>query len=462
MHGFVAESFRLGEPHPAQGRRVTAMATAQLLNEDRQSPKRRFVRHYGATVVGQGLILGMGVLTGILAARMLGPTGRGELAAIQVWPMGLLSLLALGVNQAIVYWEGHGFSADEVAGSTLVIGTLQSVAAIGLGLLIIPFALAKYSAEVQHLGILFVLFLPALLFSGYPGNLLQGKQDLTSFYLIRVMPGLTYLVGLVALYVAHRTGLRGVVVSQVAGYCLGLSLGLFLVWKKLRPRLRWRRELFPRMIDYGWRTQVTNLANTFNQRVDQMILSLFVPPQQLGLYAVAVTLSNAVTVFPQAAGIVTFSRGSGQEHRDAHATIATSFRASLLWLLLCCALLYVAAPYLIRFVFGAGFQGSVIACRILLPGALMIGLNQVLYNGSSALGHPGLPSIAEGVSMVITAVGLYLFIPRYGYVGAAAVSTVAYTVSFVILLGIARTKLKIEIGSLFWRRKPFANCGLVS
>ncbi len=153
------------------------------------------------------------------------------------------------------------------------------------------------------------------------------------------------------------------------------------------------------------------------------MLSLFVPPQQLGFYAVAVTLSTAVTVFPQAAGIVTFSRGSSQGREDATSTIGRSFRASLVWLLLCCISLYVLSPFLIRLVFGSAYDGSILACRILLPGALMIGLGQVLYNGASALGWPGLPSIAEGISMVVTAVGLYFLVPRYGYIGAAVVSS---------------------------------------
>ena len=158
-------------------------------------------------------------------------------------------------------------------------------------------------------------------------------------------------------------------------------------------------------------------------------------------------------MFPQAAGIVTFSRGASQKHEDARRTIATSFRASLGWLLASCCLLYVVAPFLIRLVFGARFEGSAIALRILVPGTMLVGLNQVLYNGANALGKPALPSIAEGVSMVITALGLYVLVPRYGYVGAAIVSTIAYSVSFVVMLVIAKRTLHISIASLFfgWR-----------
>jgi O-antigen/teichoic acid export membrane protein len=411
--------------------------------------KRAFVKHYGSTVVGQGFLLGLGTLTGILAARMLGPVGRGEYAAIIIWPLAIAGFLALGINQAIAFNVGRrAFTVSEVATATTAIGLVQGFLSVVIGLLVVHFALAKYSPTVQHLGIVFVLFTPALLLSGNPANLFQGVQDPLRFNIIRVAAAATYFVGLVGLYFAHRASLTSVILFQSAGYVVALAVGLTMVWRILRPRWQWNASTIPRLIHYGFRAQATNLANYFNQRIDQLVLSLFVPPRQLGLYAVAVTISTAVTVFPQAAGVVTFGRGSSQHSEDAKATIGHSFRASLIWLLVCCSLLYVLTPLLIRYVFGTAFEGSILACRILLPGALMTGLKQVLYNGASALGRPGLPSCAEGVSMAVTAVGLYLLVPRYGYVGAAIISSVAYTVSFLLMLGLGQRLLGLSLRGL--------------
>jgi O-antigen/teichoic acid export membrane protein len=414
---------------------------------------RAFVEHYASTVLGQGFILGLGILTGILSARMLGPVGRGEYAAIIIWPLGIASLLSLGINQGIAFLVGkQALTVSEVSTAAAVIGLIQSVLSVVIGLSIVPFALAKYSPEVRHLGIVFVLLTPAVMLSGYPGNLFQGMQDSFRFNLIRVTAPFTYFAGLVGLRFAHRGTLNAVVFSNLCGYVVALALGSFMAWAVLRPRMQWNSSAIPRLIDFGYRTQATNLTNYFNQRIDQLLLSLFVPPQQLGLYAVAVTLSTAVTVFPQAAGIVTFSRGSSQHREGTIATMGASFRASLVWLLVCCSVLYALAPFLIRLVFGRAFDGSILACRILLPGSVMIGLNQVLYNGASALGRPGLPSCAEGISMAVTAIGLYLLIPRYGYIGAAIVSSIAYTISFVLMLLLAHRLLGLDLRALLLGR----------
>jgi O-antigen/teichoic acid export membrane protein len=414
-----------------------------------------FLEHYGSTLLGQGFILGLGVLTGILSARILGPVGRGEYAAVMIWPLGIATLLSLGINQAVAFHVGRKtFVISEVATAAAIIGLVQSFFSIVIGLLVIPFALAKYSPTVRHLGIAFVLLTPAWILSGYPGSIFQGLQDSVRFNLIRVMAPLTYAAGLVGLYITHAASLTCVICFQLAGYVVALALGSTMVWDVLRLRAKRNSSVIPRLISFGYRTQATNIATQFNQRIDQMALSLFVPPQQLGLYAVAVTLSTAVTVFPQAAGLVTFSRGSGQSADDAKRTIGVSFRASLLWLLVCCSVLYVVSPFLIHLVFGAAFDRSIVACRILLPGALMIGLNQVLYNGASALGRPALPSYAEGVSMTVTAIGLYILVPRYGYIGAAIVSSVAYTTSFLLMLVLAHRQLGLSLRVLLGGVRP--------
>jgi O-antigen/teichoic acid export membrane protein len=422
--------------------------------------KREFVEHYGSTLLGQGLTLGLGILTGILSARILGPVGRGEYAAIAIWPMGIASFLAFGINQAAVFYLGQReLTASEGAVALTVIGLIQSALSVAIGLLVVPIVLAKYSREVQHLGIVFVLLTPALILSGYPANLFQGLQDLLRFNLIRLVAPLTFAAGLLGLYFTHRASLSSVIVSQLAGSVLALLMGSTLAWKILRLHIQWNAMAIPRLLHFGIRIQGLSVATYFNQRIDQLVLSLFVPPRQLGLYAVAVTLSMAVAVFPQAAGIVAFSKGSSQLTGDARATIGVAFRSSLIWLLVCCTLLYALTPFLIQHVFGRAFYGSVLACRILLPGALMTGLSYVLYNAASALGRPGLSSYAEGTSIVMTAVGLYLLVPHYGYIGAAIVSSVAYTISFLVMLVLAHRLLGLSLSVLLIGGRHFGEAG---
>ena len=407
-------------------------------------------REYAGTISTQGGLLALGVVTGVLSARLLGPAGRGELAAVTIWPLALVFLSSLGINQAIVYYTGkRAYSVSQIHTASLTVGIAQAIAVLAIGSILLPFSLRQYSSSVRMVGFLLLASTPALILSGYPASIFQGQGRPGLFNLIRTSASAFYCVGLVTLYLVHRTSLFTVVTVQAAGYLFAALLGYSILFAKLRPHINWNPVVARQLGKFGVRAQAANISNYFNQRIDQLIMALFVRPAELGLYVVAVTLATAVTFFSQASGIVTLTRASSAQGHGAARVISTSFRITLLWLALSCALLFMLAPWLINTVFGARFAGSILACRILLPGMVALGLNQVLYNGACALGKPLLSAYAEGCGMVITAVGLAIVLPRWGYIGAAAVSTTSYTVTLLVMLFLLRTKAHLTLRTLF-------------
>lgn len=407
------------------------------------------------TVIAQGSLLGVGTFTGILVARILGPGGRGELAALILWPSVLVMLASFGTNQAIVYYTGrNSYGVSEIWTASMLIAFTQSVCVISAGLLVIPSVLREYSLEVRHLALVFLFATPFLIISGYPASLLQGKLELLSFNLIRMVPPIVYALGIAVLLALRATTLRGVVLFQVLGYILAVASGHIFLLRKTGLRFSVNANPLKSLLSFGWKTQLATVTSYLNQRVDQLLLSLFVSAPELGLYVVAVTVSGVVCFFPQAVAIVTLAKGSNTTSIEARAVIARSFSTSLIWLVASCSGLFLLAPTLITFVFGSRFMGSGLACRILLPGSLALGLNQVLYEGARSLNEPALPSYAEGVAAVLTCLGLYLLLPRLGFVGAAIASTLAYTASLIFMLVLYRVRLRFALHELLWASIP--------
>jgi O-antigen/teichoic acid export membrane protein len=402
-----------------------------------------------STVVVQAVILGLGVISGILAARLLGPQGRGELAVVILWPSLLVFLAATGVNQAIVFLTGkHAFESSEILGTSAAVGLVQSLLVLLAGVVIIPLALRSYSPEVRRFSYLFLVSSPFLILSGYPGSIFQGRMELGRFNLLRTVSPAVYAAGLSVLFVIHQHALENVVSLQVFAYCISFLIGYWLLHGEGLARFRWNQVACRRILAFGSRSQLGNITNYVNRSADQLVLSLLVPPRDLGLYAVAVTVSGAVAFLPQAAGMVTLASGSNSDGDEAARIVARNFRFSLAWLVVACAALFVAAGPLIRVAFGPAFAGSTLACRILLPGMVAVGLNQVLYDGARSFGHPELPSYSEGAAMLITLLGLYLFLPKYGFVGAAIASTSAYLGSLIVMLILGSRKMGMSIRRL--------------
>jgi O-antigen/teichoic acid export membrane protein len=183
---------------------------------------------------------------------------------------------------------------------------------------------------------------------------------------------------------------------------------------------------------FALRAYAANCTGFLNQRVDQLILSLLVPTAQLGYYVVAVTLTNGLIFLPTALASIAVSRATQQHELSAAALIRRSLLLTAVLFSAVCLAFYLVLPWLLVHLFGRAFAPSVTAARILMPGIFMLGIAQVLYSGANALGRPEVPSYGEGAGLVITAIGLFIAVPRYGYIGAAWVSTTAYTLSVLV------------------------------
>lgn len=406
---------------------------------------------WAKTAIAQFGLLSLGLVSGIASGRLLGPEGRGHLAVVTLWPLALVYLASAGLNHSIVFHTGkRQHSISQIWTAVTFLGSVQSLLVTATGLILMPVLLRHYDGSLQRLGFLFLLATPAIIFSTYPPNVLVGAGDMSSFNILRVIAPGCYTMGLVVLIALKKPSLPAVVSSQAAGYIVVLAAGLIVLYRRENPAFVFRWHVSRSLLGYGVKAHFANLTSYLNQRVDQLVLTLLIPARELGLYAIAVALSMALSFLPVAVGMVTFARGAAQSNSEARRTLNRSFRASALWLLAGGCALYFAAPFLINLLLGPRFAGSVLACRLLLPGTVALGLNQVLYSGANAMGKPSLPSYAEGVGLAVTAIGLILLAPRYGYLGAAVVSSIAYIVSFVVMLILARAFMQLGFRELIF------------
>lgn len=421
------------------------LLTKELAPKDPpEGTKSRLANHFLVTLGGQVCIIGLGAVTGVLSARLLGPQGRGELAALTLWPMLLVFLSGMGINASVAYHTGkRRYSLSQIWTSSLVIGAMLSTCALLAGFAVIPLVLRHYTFEVRILAYLFLAAVPVVWFGGLPSSFMQGTLNMMTYSSLRAIAPFVFAVGLGILYWLHRASLRDVVLCQMLGFALALAAGIYLLLSKLDIGWSWDEHACWSLVKYGCKTHLGNMSSYVNRSADQLILSLFVAPRELGLYAVAVTMAGAVSFLPQAAGIVTMAKGSNSSPAEARRVITYSFRVSLLWLIVACCGLFIIAPYAIRLLFGAPFAGSVAACRILLPGMVAVGLNQILFEGARAFNQPELPSYTEGFATVVTIIGLYLLLPRFGFLGAAIASTLAYVSSFVFMLALCRSRMQL-------------------
>jgi O-antigen/teichoic acid export membrane protein len=385
------------------------------------------VRQFFALSALQAVI---GTATGVIAARSLGPSGRGELAAILV-PLSM-------APYALVFGLTTFTSRSVAAGRDLsfVLGTAGALAfAIGCAAIAPCLELAALLADGSHavhtmLVVGFAL-LPVTLAANVLADAGLGLQAWGRLIAQRLIPMITALLGYVLLLVLDLFTPASAAAVVLAGALLSVLPFTPIAWRA-RP-LRFRRTLAREALGFGRRALPITLSQLLNHRLDQFVMVALVSRRQLGLYAVAVTISGVVGMLASAMSTVLYPKLAAGEDVD----VARSLRRGLFGVTCLCVMAAIVSPVLLPVAFGSAFEDAVPMLLILLAASVPLAGVTILSAALTAGTHILQAGVSEIVSLGITIVGLVLLLPPLGGVGAATVSLVAYTVNFAWLLAIA-------------------------
>lgn len=397
---------------------------------------------------------GFSLVTNVILARSLGPEGRGVYAVAVLIP-ALISLFAqLGISPANVYHFSKGLiDPDELIGHTVALASaLGTLCFAG----VVAYVVISRSPSFLGIGSSYVLVtcvaLPFLLLTAFLQGIFNGAQRFREYNLVLFAQYASTSVALViALAFARGSTMAGVVAwtaSAIATAALAVarvrSLG------RLWPRLR--VSTLRKLFRFGLISYMSSLTSFANYRLDVVIVNLFAGTRQVGLYAVATGLAEMVWYLPNAAGIVLAPKVASSDAREADRITELVCRIVVLLALVLSAALALSAPFVVVLFFGSAFAHSAWAVWLLLPGIVTFSVARVLSMyllGKNLLKVDLMASVA---GMAVT-LGLdLLLIPRFGFLGAAAASSIAYTVAMLVDVWWLSRGTEISIGRLIVAR----------
>ncbi len=418
----------LGTRSPGEASSCVALSTATEPDDAPEAAKPASLGRVAGRIALINLAINaMALITGPLAARALGPAGRGDLAAVLV-TLALVPFVAdLGLSTFVTREAARGRALDQLVGSIVAMS-----AAIGLLLALLGPLIAGFIAGGRHdvLVLLTVGFALMPLTMGLQclNNINWALQRWRVWLWVRVVPPLGGLIVTVVLFATDRLTVVSASVSVIALSLLANAPLVSLLREAGRPR--WSFALAREGLSFGLRAWLFTVAGMANGRLDQLMMTRMVSPAELGVYAVAVNatafqqgISNGVisAIFPRVAG------------GDAHLTMRAT-RMNLLIVGLVSGCVCLAIGFLIPALFGHAYDDAVLSARILLVAAVVAAGSLVLSSGLTASGWPGASAQGQLIALVVTVPGLILLLPPLGGEGAALVSLAAYALSFVFLL----------------------------
>jgi O-antigen/teichoic acid export membrane protein len=185
-------------------------------------------------------------------------------------------------------------------------------------------------------------------------------------------------------------------------------------------------------------------------QLDKILVVGLMSAEAAGIYAVAVTFSNAQFPLGEALGITSFAFLSNEKSIDQQGKIlAETFRQATLVSAGFGLLLSCFVPFLIRLLFGSEFAQAARPAVILTVAAALTTPSGVLLQGLRGAGrpYPGLASQLLGTGVL--AVSAALLLPKFGLLGMAWAVVLSACVQVVVLLMAASALLRISPLS-FW------------
>lgn len=380
------------------------------------------------------LVAACAVITSPVLSRALGPSGRGEVAAI-FSIVGLAPWISeLGVTSYI---------SRERARQTRPLGVLLgSMMPISLAGALVGAAAAVAVAHLVGRGRATVVefieialyLLPIAVFVGTLSGIVVAEQRWKLYMTSKVVNTCGATLAIVTMGLLHALTVANVAITYIV-FGIGSTLPFLIV---LRGSWPWRfvwpvtKEGFV----FGVRSWLSTIAQYGNVQLDQVLMAGLVDSRQLGLYAVAVSLSTVPSAFIGAVSNALIPRVAGGDLPLAARASRVTFGVTVLF----DACVAAASPVLLPLVFGHAFAAAVPMLIVLLAAGVMGPPVAVLGAALIAGGHPGATARGQMAGFIFTVPALILVLPRAGAMGAAWVTLAAYGITFVIIVAsFART-----------------------
>jgi O-antigen/teichoic acid export membrane protein len=391
---------------------------------------------------GDLLLRATSLITLPIYTRIFNPADYGVLSYVLTVVNLVGAIVSLGLASA---YSLYFFEAETEKEKQLVTFTSLSFTALWSGavaLLCLPFsnAISRLSFNTEEYGLLFALaFLtvPIGLINTMCGQVLRNQFKARLFTLLNIASALmTVGFGLYGVLVL-KMGLAGVVGGGLAAACLIFPVRLWTVRDMLRPV--YSNEMLRKLLGYGVPLVPMTLAYWVFEVSDRLILGKLSTLEQLGLYAVANSVTTILAFINGALGQAWSPHGF--KVRVEQPEIAPQFFGQVMTYILVgfglmCVGLTAFAREVLMILTSPKFYPAAMAIGPLALGFVAYGSTQVTAAGLSLSKKTKYFALFSWLAALLN-IGLnILFVPRWGMLAASwstALSYIFLTVSYMLM-----------------------------
>jgi O-antigen/teichoic acid export membrane protein len=390
------------------------------------------LRQSSSVFAAQMVTLAAGVLCAFLVARLGGAEGKGFIYRLQLLSGIALVLVNCGLGPAAVVLFRREPGCPECNGKVEEIAGLLLWPSLLLGCVpLTALELSRLEPGLSHLSgwrasaLLAFAVVPAYTLVWNLGYRYLATGEMVAYNLLRASQSCLFALLLAGLWIAHVAGLRWLTLCWIAGVAVPALFALLILWGTVGIWRLPRRRFLRRALGFAWRSHLGAVVQYLQHRTDVVLILWLLPIRDLGVYSLAIGVVELLWYVPQAVSQVLLPHIADSTEAEANRITSAFCRASVaitaLLSLTLAALSTWAIPWLLP-----GFREAVPVIWILLPGTVVASIFKVLASDLNGRGQPLKTVFPATAALAFSAAGCWWALPRFGMMGAAAVTSLSY------------------------------------
>jgi len=394
----------------------------------------------------------LGLTIGAWIARYLGPAQYGELAYVVSFVAFFQVVADLQADGFIVrdIAQGRGTVA-EILGSALWLRLIFGLAAWGCAAALM-FLLHPNDQQLFWLTVIIggsMVFRPADTIDLWFQSQSQSKRTVVA-KLVAYLFSNGIKVALLFLK-APLIAFAGVISLE----CAATAFGLAVAYRRFPTPDRWRATALQvkSLMSLCWPFMVSSLMITVFMRVDQIMLKEMLGERELGIFAAALPVSQALTVLPSTLVISLapfVARKMSQDELRYEDTLVAIFRTFAVLSLVGASLIALVSPWLIELMYGAQYRFTAVVLSVHVFANLFIfqGFAQEFW-----IINKNVRSVTLASTFTAALIGIaanVVLIRKFGVLGAVFSYMLAQGASVVVIPCLLRRDLFDLYKRAFW------------
>jgi O-antigen/teichoic acid export membrane protein len=365
----------------------------------------------------------IGVATSVILARYLSLDARGYFAVASAISGAIVVLAQVGWPSAVIYrLRRTGAAPADAATAAFLAVLIFSGLAVGACLLLRE-QVSAWFLKGAPLGVLYLALatVPVMLLGLVLSGIARGidRFAMQNWYRFALSSG--RLAAFVLVLVVAGAGVLEALGANLAVFAAcAVGLGVAVV-RRTGIRLRTSTREFVETLKFSSKTWTHAVAANMHERIGLFMLAyLLQDPAEVALYAIAAGVVEYLRFLPQSIGTGALPQMAGLDRSRSGALTSSALRHAMLWIALSLLVAVPCGPFVIPFMYGSGYAGSVAPFLVLASALLFTTPYLLIRLHFLAMDRQGINIGIQLLSMPLNLLLNLWLIPRWGVLGAAA------------------------------------------